>query len=149
MEAFPARVPLIVLTADRPPELREVGAGQTIDQIKLYGDAVKWFFEVGTHPATPERLRWMRRLAFRAYETAVGGRPGPVHLNVALREPLVLDAPLPPARAAPPRARAAPLPRAGAAPPASRRRRPAAPAAPLEPGERTVIVAGRHERDDG
>ena len=47
IEAHQARVPLIVLTADRPPELREVGAGQTIDQLKLYGDAVKWFFEVG------------------------------------------------------------------------------------------------------
>ena len=47
IEARHARVPLIVLTADRPPELRDVGAGQTIDQLKLYGDAVKWFFEVG------------------------------------------------------------------------------------------------------
>jgi 2-succinyl-5-enolpyruvyl-6-hydroxy-3-cyclohexene-1-carboxylate synthase len=44
IEAHEARVPLIVLTADRPPELRDVGAGQTIDQIKLYGSAAKWFF---------------------------------------------------------------------------------------------------------
>ena len=95
IEAHEARVPLIVLTADRPPELREVGAGQTIDQLKLYGDAAKWFFEVGTHRATPERLRWIRQLAARAYATAVGGRPGPVHLNFPLREPLVLDGPLP------------------------------------------------------
>ena len=51
IEAREARVPLIVLTADRPPELRDVGAGQAIDQIKLYGDAVKWFCEVGTHDA--------------------------------------------------------------------------------------------------
>ena len=49
VEAWEARVPLIVLTADRPPELREVGAGQAIDQIKLYGSAAKWFVEVGTH----------------------------------------------------------------------------------------------------
>jgi 2-succinyl-5-enolpyruvyl-6-hydroxy-3-cyclohexene-1-carboxylate synthase len=90
-----ARVPLIVLTADRPPELREVGAGQAIDQLKLYGDAVKWFFEVGSHEATPERLRWMRTLACRAYWTALEGPPGPVHLNFPLREPLVLDRPLP------------------------------------------------------
>ena len=48
IEAREARVPLIVLTADRPPELRDVGAGQAIDQIKLYGDAVKWFVEPGT-----------------------------------------------------------------------------------------------------
>jgi 2-succinyl-5-enolpyruvyl-6-hydroxy-3-cyclohexene-1-carboxylate synthase len=95
IEAFQARVPLIVLTADRPPELRDVGAGQAIDQLKLYGDAVKWFFEVGVHDATPERLRWIRTLACRAYWTALSGRPGPVHLNLPLREPLVLDEPLP------------------------------------------------------
>ena len=134
IEAREARVPLIVLTADRPPELREVGAGQTIDQLKLYGAAAKWFFEVGAHRATPERLRWMRQLAFRAYETAVSGRPGAVHLNFPLREPLVLDAPLPAADDEP-------LPRV-------RRSAPAA-AIELEVGERAVIVAGRHERDDG
>ena len=94
IEAAEAGVPLIVLTADRPPELRGVGAGQTIDQIKLYGSAAKWFFEVGTHDATPARLRWIRQLACRAHAVALEGRPGPVHLNVALREPLVLDAPL-------------------------------------------------------
>ena len=134
IEAREARVPLIVLTADRPPELREVGAGQTIDQVKLYGDAAKWFFEVGTHAATPERLRWIRQLAFRAYETAVGGRPGPVHLNFALREPLVLDEALPAADG--------PLARRS-------RRAPAPPVTDLDPGPRAVIVAGRHERDDG
>jgi 2-succinyl-5-enolpyruvyl-6-hydroxy-3-cyclohexene-1-carboxylate synthase len=95
IEAHEARVPLIVLTADRPPELREVGAGQTIDQLKLYGDAPKWFFDVGLHEATPERMRWIRTLACRAVWTATQGRPGPVHLNVALREPLVLSEPLP------------------------------------------------------
>ncbi|MEJ7797128.1 MAG: 2-succinyl-5-enolpyruvyl-6-hydroxy-3-cyclohexene-1-carboxylic-acid synthase [Solirubrobacteraceae bacterium] len=96
IEAWEARVPLVVLTADRPPELREVGAGQTIDQIGLYGSAAKWFFEVGTHEASPERVRWMRMLACRAVWTALEGRPGPVHLNFALREPLV-----PPAELAP------------------------------------------------
>ncbi len=94
IEAWHARVPLIVLTADRPPELRDVGAGQAIDQLKLYGDAVKWFCEVGVDTATPDTLRWMRQLACRAYWTAVSGRPGPVHLNFPLREPLVLDGPL-------------------------------------------------------
>jgi 2-succinyl-5-enolpyruvyl-6-hydroxy-3-cyclohexene-1-carboxylate synthase len=95
IEASHARVPLIVLTADRPPELREVGAGQTIDQIKLYGDAVKWFFEVGVQEADDASLRWVRTLACRAYWTACDGPPGPVHLNFPLREPLVLDGPLP------------------------------------------------------
>ncbi|HEX8157922.1 MAG TPA: 2-succinyl-5-enolpyruvyl-6-hydroxy-3-cyclohexene-1-carboxylic-acid synthase [Solirubrobacteraceae bacterium] len=94
IEAHEARVPLVVLTADRPAELREVGAGQTIDQIKLYGSAAKWFFEVGTHEATPDRVRWMRALACRAVWTAAEGRPGPVHLNFALREPLVAPADL-------------------------------------------------------
>jgi 2-succinyl-5-enolpyruvyl-6-hydroxy-3-cyclohexene-1-carboxylate synthase len=95
IEAHWARVPIIVLTADRPPELRDIGAGQAIDQLKLYGDAVKWFFEVGNHEATPERLRWIRTLASRACAVATAGRPGPVHLNFPLREPLVLDEPLP------------------------------------------------------
>ena len=53
IEAHEARVPLLVLTADRPPELRDLGAGQTIDQIKLYGSAAKWFLEVDDAPATP------------------------------------------------------------------------------------------------
>ncbi|HEV3055937.1 MAG TPA: 2-succinyl-5-enolpyruvyl-6-hydroxy-3-cyclohexene-1-carboxylic-acid synthase, partial [Solirubrobacteraceae bacterium] len=95
IEAHEAHVPLLALTADRPPELRDVGAGQTIDQLKLYGDAVKWFFEVGVHDATDETLRWIRTLACRAYATALDGRPGPVHLNFPLREPLVLEQPLP------------------------------------------------------
>ena len=95
IEARHARVPLIVLTADRPPELRDVGAGQTVDQLKLYGDAVKWFFEVGVDEATPAALRFIRTLACRAYSIAAAGPPGPVHLNFPLREPLVLDRPLP------------------------------------------------------
>jgi 2-succinyl-5-enolpyruvyl-6-hydroxy-3-cyclohexene-1-carboxylate synthase len=88
VEAWEARLPLIVLTADRPPELREVGAGQAIDQIKLYGSAAKWFVEVGTHDPKRETAIHHRALACRAYWTAAGGRPGPVHLNFPLREPL-------------------------------------------------------------
>jgi 2-succinyl-5-enolpyruvyl-6-hydroxy-3-cyclohexene-1-carboxylate synthase len=95
VEAHWARVPLIVLTADRPAQLRDVGAGQAIDQIKLYGDAVKWFCEVELPPRlTAASMRWVRQLACRAYWTALEGRPGPVHLNVPLREPLVLSEPL-------------------------------------------------------
>jgi len=88
IEAWEARVPLIVLTADRPPELREVGAGQSIDQVKLYGSAVNWFVEVGTHEPGRETAIHHRALACRAYWTAAGDRPGPVHLNFPLREPL-------------------------------------------------------------
>jgi 2-succinyl-5-enolpyruvyl-6-hydroxy-3-cyclohexene-1-carboxylate synthase len=140
IEAFHARIPLIVLTADRPPELREVGAGQTIDQLKLYGNAAKWFVELGVHEADAERLRWIRALACRAYLTAIEGRPGPVHLNVPLREPLVLAGPLPPD----------PVPgRADGAPWITRiPRPPSAPGRPVELPQRGVVVAGRHERED-
>jgi 2-succinyl-5-enolpyruvyl-6-hydroxy-3-cyclohexene-1-carboxylate synthase len=95
IEAYEARVPLLVLTADRPPELRDVGAGQTIDQVKLYGRAAKWYLEVDEAEATEARMRFLRRLACRAVWTSSSGRPGPVHLNFSLREPLVLDEPLP------------------------------------------------------
>ncbi len=88
-EADEAAVPLIVLTADRPPELRGIGAGQTIDQLKLYGTAVRWFCEVGTHDADDRGLLHLRSVACRAYAAARGEpRPGPVHLNVAFRDPL-------------------------------------------------------------
>ena len=87
-EAHESRVPLIVLTADRPPELREVGSGQSIDQVKLYGPAAKWFVEVGNHDPGRESAVHHRALACRAFATAAGGRPGPVQLNFGLREPL-------------------------------------------------------------
>ena len=150
IEAHEARVPLLVLTADRPPELRDLGAGQTIDQVKLYGSAAKWYLEVDDHAATPERMRWLRQLACRAYWTALDGRPGPVHLNFALREPLVLDAPLP---AEEPGGGG----RAGGRPWITRPRTELAPAPALLDGlraavdahPRAVIVAGRSERDPG
>jgi 2-succinyl-5-enolpyruvyl-6-hydroxy-3-cyclohexene-1-carboxylate synthase len=88
VEAYEARVPLIVLTADRPPELRDTGAGQAIDQIKMYGSAAKWFVEVGNHEPGRDAAVYHRALACRAWATAAGGRPGPVHLNFPLREPL-------------------------------------------------------------
>jgi 2-succinyl-5-enolpyruvyl-6-hydroxy-3-cyclohexene-1-carboxylate synthase len=93
VEADEAGVPMVVLTADRPPELRDIGAGQTIDQLKLYGDAVRWFCEVGTHEADDDGLLHFRSVACRAYAAALGDpRPGPVHLNLPWREPL---APIP------------------------------------------------------
>jgi 2-succinyl-5-enolpyruvyl-6-hydroxy-3-cyclohexene-1-carboxylate synthase len=92
-EADHAAVPLLVLTADRPPELRGVGAGQAIDQLKLYGSSVRWFCEVGTHEADDDGLLHYRSTACRAFALARGdSRPGPVHLNFPFREPL---APLP------------------------------------------------------
>jgi 2-succinyl-5-enolpyruvyl-6-hydroxy-3-cyclohexene-1-carboxylate synthase len=88
-EADQAGVPLLVLTSDRPPELRDIGAGQTIDQLKLYGEAVRWFCEVGTHEADDAGLLQLRSVACRAFAAARGDtRPGPVHLNLSWRDPL-------------------------------------------------------------
>ena len=97
VEAHEARVPLIVMTADRPPELRETGAGQAIDQLKLYGSFAKWFVEVGNFSPGTETAIHFRALACRAWHTALGGRPGVVHLNFPLREPLapVSEEPVP------------------------------------------------------
>jgi 2-succinyl-5-enolpyruvyl-6-hydroxy-3-cyclohexene-1-carboxylate synthase len=88
-EADESALPLIALSADRPPELRGIGAGQTIDQIKLYGSSVRWFCEVGTHAADDDGLLHYRSVACRALAAARGEpRPGPVHLNMPWREPL-------------------------------------------------------------
>lgn len=87
-EAHHARVPLLVLTADRPPELRDWGAGQTIDQLGLYGSRVRRFVEVPV-PAAGEALsRHARALAARAVADALASPAGPVHLNWPFREPL-------------------------------------------------------------
>ncbi|HVD87169.1 MAG TPA: 2-succinyl-5-enolpyruvyl-6-hydroxy-3-cyclohexene-1-carboxylic-acid synthase [Solirubrobacterales bacterium] len=88
-EADESAIPLLVLSADRPPELRGIGAGQTIDQIKVFGSSVRWFCEVGTHAADDDGLLHYRSVACRALAAARGEtRPGPVHLNLPWREPL-------------------------------------------------------------
>jgi 2-succinyl-5-enolpyruvyl-6-hydroxy-3-cyclohexene-1-carboxylate synthase len=89
IEARYGRVPLVILTADRPRELRDCGAPQTIDQVRLYGDHVKWFVDVAPPEATDDMLRYSRALACQAVATARERPAGPVHLNVPLREPLV------------------------------------------------------------
>lgn len=89
IEADESGVPLVVLSADRPPELRGIGAGQTVDQIKVFGSSVRWFCEVGTHAADDDGLLHYRSVACRALAAARGEtRPGPVHLNLPWREPL-------------------------------------------------------------
>jgi 2-succinyl-5-enolpyruvyl-6-hydroxy-3-cyclohexene-1-carboxylate synthase len=89
VEADESAIPVLVLSADRPPELRGIGAGQTIDQIKSFGASVRWFCEVGTHEADDSGLLHYRSIACRALAKARGEvRPGPVHLNLPWREPL-------------------------------------------------------------
>ena len=91
LEAFYSRVPLVVLTADRPHEVREVGANQTIDQIRLYGEHVKWFFDLAEPHASPRLVRHARAVGARAAATAMAEPAGPVHLNCPFREPLIPD----------------------------------------------------------
>ncbi|MFD1684992.1 2-succinyl-5-enolpyruvyl-6-hydroxy-3-cyclohexene-1-carboxylic-acid synthase [Halobellus litoreus] len=88
IEASQSRVPLLLLTADRPPEIRDSGANQTIDQEKLYGDAVRWYRDVAEPEATPRKLRSLRTTAARAVAKATGTPAGPVHLNFPFRKPL-------------------------------------------------------------
>ncbi len=88
VEARYGQVPLVVLTADRPPELRDCGANQTIDQLHLYGRHAKWFTEL-LPEATSWALRYARSVAARCVEQAMAAPRGPVHVNVPLREPLL------------------------------------------------------------
>jgi len=97
-EAEMAGVPLLVLTADRPPELRHSGANQTIDQVKMYGDHVLWAVEAALpeDDAPDVALRNARTLAARCYAVADGIRKGPVHINFPFRKPLEPDTPYSP-----------------------------------------------------
>ena len=87
VEADLARVPLLVLTADRPGRLRDVGAPQTIDQVKLYGAAVRWFHQGSTPDASAAATA--PDLAAHAWAEAMGVPPGPVHLNLPFDDALV------------------------------------------------------------
>lgn len=88
IEAHESGVPLLILTADRPPELRACHSGQTIDQQKIFGGFVRWYHELAVPEASWERLGYLRQQASHAWERARGRFPGPVHLNAPFRDPL-------------------------------------------------------------
>ena len=89
VEAHYSCVPLLVMTADRPHELRDTGAPQTIDQLRLYGAHAKWFVEMALPDASPQALRYARTIAARAAAQAAAVPAGPVHLNFPFREPFI------------------------------------------------------------
>jgi 2-succinyl-5-enolpyruvyl-6-hydroxy-3-cyclohexene-1-carboxylate synthase len=101
VEAQLSRVPLVVLTADRPAELRDRGAPQTIDQAHLYGRAAKWFAELPLLDGAEATMAHWRWVAGRAVAVAAAGPAGPVQVNVPFREPLLPDGPLAHAEAGP------------------------------------------------
>ena len=133
VEARHARVPLLVVTADRPPELQGTGAPQTIDQHELYGTMVKAFFDPGVPDDSAVAVAG--DLAAAAFATAADGPAGPVHINVPLREPLLCTAASPPAAA----------PRSVPAVNTLQPERLGELAAELE-GRNVIAVAGGHQR---
>jgi len=88
VEASMSGTPLLLLTADRPPELRDCSSGQTIDQLKLYGDYVRHFAEMALPEVSPAMLAYLRQTLVHAVNTSLGSNAGPVHLNFPFRDPL-------------------------------------------------------------
>src|SRR5690625_4953120 len=91
VEAYYQRVPLVVLTADRPHELRDVGASQTINQVHMYGDFVKQSWEMAPPESSENMLHYVRNRAARVMMNAKADNPGPIHVNFPFREPLTPD----------------------------------------------------------
>ncbi|MBK1694121.1 2-succinyl-5-enolpyruvyl-6-hydroxy-3-cyclohexene-1-carboxylic-acid synthase [Chromatium weissei] len=89
IEAYESEIPLILLSADRPPELRGWGANQTIDQTRLFGGFVREFHDPGSADSSAAALKMMRTLGARVAAVSLGNWPGPVHINLPFREPLV------------------------------------------------------------
>ncbi|UYT88166.1 2-succinyl-5-enolpyruvyl-6-hydroxy-3-cyclohexene-1-carboxylic-acid synthase [Priestia megaterium] len=91
IEAHYSRIPLVVITADRPHELRDIGAPQAINQNHLFGQYAKWFVDTALPEESADMNRYIRTVASRAVHTAQAIPSGPVHINVPLREPIVPD----------------------------------------------------------
>ena len=150
IEAHEARVPLLVLTADRPPELRDVGAGQTIDQVKLYGSAAKWFVEVDDHAgdagarALAARAR-LPRVLDRARRPARPGAPELLAARAARARRRRCPTTSPAAAGAPAGGRGSRGPRRSRARRAGARSTGSPPSSSARP--RALLVAGRAERD--
>jgi 2-succinyl-5-enolpyruvyl-6-hydroxy-3-cyclohexene-1-carboxylate synthase len=89
VEAHYSHAPILIVTADRPPELWEWGANQTIDQSRMYGGHAKWSLNMASPEVTLDLLRYVREMACRALSTAVQSPAGPVHINFPFGEPLV------------------------------------------------------------
>ncbi|MEC8614291.1 MAG: 2-succinyl-5-enolpyruvyl-6-hydroxy-3-cyclohexene-1-carboxylic-acid synthase [Verrucomicrobiota bacterium] len=88
VEASMSCAPLLLFTADRPPELRNCASGQTIDQCKLYGDYVRLFADLGLPEASPDMLAYLRQTIVHAVHISLSANAGPVHLNFPFRDPL-------------------------------------------------------------
>ncbi len=89
IEARESRIPLLIFTADRPPELRDCHAGQAIDQVKIYGNYPNWQAELAVPSADIKMLGYLRQTIVYAWERSLSPTPGPVHLNIPFRDPLV------------------------------------------------------------
>ncbi|MGL5061881.1 MAG: 2-succinyl-5-enolpyruvyl-6-hydroxy-3-cyclohexene-1-carboxylic-acid synthase [Microcoleus sp.] len=89
IEARESRIPLLVLTADRPPELRDCHAGQAIDQVKIYGNYPNWQAELAVPSSDTQMLGYLRQTIVYAWERSLLPTPGPVHLNIPFRDPLI------------------------------------------------------------
>jgi len=93
VEASLSHLPLLVLTADRPLDVQHAGAAQTMDQLKLFGDYVRAFYDLSLPDSAPEALLGARRAVVQAVAQSVGALPGPVHVNLRARKPLEPAAP--------------------------------------------------------
>ena len=88
IEAYQQRIPLIICTADRPPELLNTGANQTINQWNLYKNHIRWFKYIGLPQLSVKRIINLQKIAVRAFETSLIKNKGPIHLNFPFRKPL-------------------------------------------------------------